>query len=483
MQTNKTIGQFVHYPKDMGSASKHRIAWIILLLALFSNGAYAFSVGAVQGLNCGAIYQPTCTYAAGLAFYETVHQNITEDALIQPSVAFTPPGGAQCKFKYKHRIQIEDANMETDFDQSNHDKHFDNEQFSLGEKRLDDLEFKILGILEQKRVIDRWEAERARALFGGYLHTLQDFFAHSSWVNSHPSIRDVPTFWVAGLNLTPTFSYPCIDNIDPITGETYPWDPNFLATDNPLTTGYAGSFLSLLRGDAPYGKCAHGLVDNGIHKDWTGRDFHTAARAQAVYASAEAAKYIINYPDNNPDNVCMFMTDKPCSGVSWLKFAQGDPGWPGDGKVINLELSAASKFYPNDTVPMLKLLTPIKFKDVAIKNLFIGMFLSDSAQDMLLVGYSNGLSQSDSCYVQSRGVIGRNALETINLKQGVIFSLRQGSGLAWGGIYNEVDLANQSRPSECPKMTLDSLSITHLGPINTTGVQIDGMFVRAGLFQ
>jgi hypothetical protein len=147
-------------------------------------------------------------------------------------------------------------------------------------------------------------------------------------VNSHSGVKDVPELWKSSINLTPSIPMPCPFNrpfenpgLFPIT------DTSRLFDNSTFTSGYAGSFFYLLNATAPNGKCAHGLINNGIHKDWTGRELHGLAREQAVYATAEAAKYILNVAENNPDNVCMFMTDKPCpkkaGSVTVLKTGTG----------------------------------------------------------------------------------------------------------------------------------------------------------------
>lgn len=317
MKKNKTMKPFVNSLKTMRSAGFNKIVWAILLSALFSNGAFAFVIGAKLGLTCGGLtLKPSCTTAQLSDKYEEVHQLITNDALHQLDVAYTIPasGVFLVRFGSEQIKEIQDGNWQTDQIQIPA-LHFDDEFFSRSEQRLERWQSKISAKLKQPSVMDKTEAKDLRESFGTYLHTLQDFFSHSSWVNTHPTAHDVPKFWMISENLKPTVTDPCPDKVPVyangiLTG--YINDTTHLAPGNPFTSGYAGSFSELLSAKAPAGKCAHGFIGNGIHKDWKEREFHNEARAQAVYATAEAAKFIINDSENTPDNVCMFMTNHPC---------------------------------------------------------------------------------------------------------------------------------------------------------------------------
>lgn len=309
MQNNnyKAFDQLVNYFK-LKSFGLNKTAWLLLVFPLFTKGAFAFSVGAVNGLNC---IGPSCSIQAFFLEdqFETVHQHITHNALSNTEVKFAPNGIVTTRFLSIQLKEIEDANMEVDRYQSSiHGRHFDNESLIDGQIFLEEEENILINSLTSARLLDRTYARRLRKHFGTYLHTLQDFFSHSSWVNSHSNAQDVPKFWKQTLSPALLVADPCPYLIE--VGGVIVHDIDSLAVDKPLTTGYANGIAF---DDAPVGKCAHGLIDRGIHKDWTGRDFHDEARAQAVYATAKFAKFIINYPGNNPDNVCMFMTDKPCN--------------------------------------------------------------------------------------------------------------------------------------------------------------------------
>ncbi len=310
MQTNnKSICQFSGEMKDLVAGYTRKLIWLIVLSMSLTNIAFAFSVGAVNGLNC--IGPKSCIVASVLAEYETVHQNITSDGLVPSDVNFVPPGSlALISFGPTQIMQIQDGNKSVDMDQTHHEKHFDNELFTEGLSRLASLQADILFKLMQPTTLNKIEAADLRAEFGAYLHTLQDFFAHSTWVNNN---TNVPPLWENPVAL-PSNNYTLSCLPYPLTGT--------LAHSDAFTSGYAGSTAYLQSGLAPIGKCAHGLVtldnpflshaENGIHKDWYGRPLHKQARTQAQYATSEAARTILSDKKNIPDNVCMFMTDKPC---------------------------------------------------------------------------------------------------------------------------------------------------------------------------
>jgi hypothetical protein len=242
--------------------------------------------------------------------FERVHQLITYNAISPSSIDYTPPsssipiGG----FGFEQIVEIQNANKNVDFNQSNSALHFDDENFDGGITQLINLEDEILKQLQQPTVIDKTTATMVRKALGQFFHTLQDFFAHSSWVNIR---QDVPKLWISSnaTSLPATTIDPCPFEILDLNNAIFFPDTSTLSF-NSFTSGYA--YEPYQAAKAPDKKCAHGLLDKGIHKDWTGRDFHPEARAQAIYATAEATKYIINDPDNNPDNVCMLMTDNLC---------------------------------------------------------------------------------------------------------------------------------------------------------------------------
>jgi hypothetical protein len=345
MKTHIKMRSFVNALKAMRSAGFNKIVWAILLTTLFSTGAFAFSIGAANGLNCGLPNSGgvpiTCPFATSHLdnIYETVHQNITRDALTQilspsnqPIVAFRPDptkypdlsslsvSFSMASFSQSNAflgspiLDIETGNAETDYDQTNHAKHFDNEIIADSTLRLNDGFISITQKLSRSSLLSKTEVILLRKEFGGYIHTLQDFFSHTNWVNIHPGSTNIPSpaLWKK-ITPNPTSDIkPC--EIPPnlhfiLNGPPYSGTLTDAGYTN-LTSGYA--FEPLSDALAPNDKCAHGLVGNGIHKDWSTRELHSEAREQAKYATQMFANAVINDTHNIPDNVCMFMTDYPC---------------------------------------------------------------------------------------------------------------------------------------------------------------------------
>jgi hypothetical protein len=221
------------------------------------------------------------TQNPALAFKVSIHEEITREVLAatQPLV-----NGQKLQFSKQAIQEIVDANQDTDrlVNQSNPELHFDGEDFIGGSKRLIDL---------KERTIDKVtsaepEAGSARNDLGGALHTFQDFYAHSNWVelgHSSPSINTKlgrEEFSGADKN-TPT----CSKNPSTLDG----------AGLSQLTSGYF-LFSKGLCG-VPTGKCRHGvplICPTGLNKDDNSRTGFATARALAVDASKEFMNQIFS---------------------------------------------------------------------------------------------------------------------------------------------------------------------------------------------
>lgn len=89
-------------------------------------------------------------------------------------------------------LAIVAANLATDLNQFESALHFDNCTFALGVERIDNL----------------WEIVEADpdgnrfTVFGSMLHTVQDFYAHSNWVELHEGVSPVPV-WDLDLDALP----------------------------------------------------------------------------------------------------------------------------------------------------------------------------------------------------------------------------------------------------------------------------------------
>ncbi|KAF3937947.1 Hemicentin-1 [Dactylella cylindrospora] len=224
---------------------------------------------------------------------------------------------------YKAREAIQEANENTDFEEA-HDPaaHFDGEKFVNGTARLKDLYQGILADMEAGRVTD------ARIKAGKSLHTVQDFYAHSNYVElgndvPHPGVIGNPTSEnelgpasgaiacgscaVNGtigcdIGCATRFTGNALGYLGCIANCTCPaCDDSLVATE--LTSGY---FFGQ-GADKPDGKCAHGgpfdaavwsdpanLARNpfGINKDSSnctfsphGGRYHSDAADLAIQAS------------------------------------------------------------------------------------------------------------------------------------------------------------------------------------------------------
>jgi hypothetical protein len=76
----------------------------------------------------------------------------------------------------KARTTIAEANMKVDDDQTSSAKHFDGENFEGGQALLVAAKTNVIAALKDGN------GEAAREFLGAALHTLQDFYSHSNWV-------------------------------------------------------------------------------------------------------------------------------------------------------------------------------------------------------------------------------------------------------------------------------------------------------------
>jgi hypothetical protein len=267
--------------------------------------AYPFSVGILPGRNCDILITKydipiPCDLAKTRSQYEEVHQLITVDALGQVVFIKSP----ELKFSSYALMQITDANAGTDRLQGGKGLHFDNDSRGLteGGQLLIDFKSMMLEELRRQSTASPAQANGWRKSLGRALHTVQDFYSHTNYEN----LVDKPLIQL-GKELPPVNDRdkPCEADHSTLSPDGY----------LELNSGYAES--PLWDASAPPGQCAHGFLDDGIHnpgihKDWKGRLFHDEARSRAIIATTLFVNSIINVSSNNPSNVCMLMTGKPC---------------------------------------------------------------------------------------------------------------------------------------------------------------------------
>jgi hypothetical protein len=84
------------------------------------------------------------------------------------------------------------ANLATDLNQFESALHFDNCTFALGVQRIDDL----------WQLIEADDSSLRYVRFGTMIHTVQDFYAHSNWIELHEAQSPVPV-WDLSLGSLP----------------------------------------------------------------------------------------------------------------------------------------------------------------------------------------------------------------------------------------------------------------------------------------
>lgn len=220
--------------------------------------------------------------APALAFMPIIHKEITSEAL--SSIQFSLDG-QPLRFSQRAIQEINSANEHTDDPafQTQSSFHFDNEDFTGGSNRLVKLKERIV----KKIISENPPAGSARSDLGGALHTVQDFYAHSNWVELGNN----------GINLDlGRVSFTGADN----RAVTCPDDAGVLGSAGlrELTSGYF-LFSQGLCG-VPSGKCRHGVkllgCPSGLNKDDSSRAGFSKARQLAVLASKDFLDQILSDP-------------------------------------------------------------------------------------------------------------------------------------------------------------------------------------------
>lgn len=202
------------------------------------------------------------------AFDIPVHLRITNDQ-IRPLRADV--FGKSRGFSEKALEQIGQANEDVDDELSlsaalfKPERHFTNENFLGSTQRLVSLRREVIQLVTQPRR----DGAKARARLGQALHTIQDFYSHSNYVErGNTSI--VSTFGISTNSNPATTTSPC------------PTNPNTLGASGggSLTSAYFVGFtldrstFGCVREKMPANKCFHGNYTpscQGINKDLDAR--------------------------------------------------------------------------------------------------------------------------------------------------------------------------------------------------------------------
>jgi len=231
----------------------------------------------------------------GFGFLGTSHEKMTDDAITELGQEFFGINNLTNSMK-KAMDKIDDANVKVDKDQKTAAKHFDGDSLPEGQARIIALRESVIMALQKN------DAEGARTALGSALHTIQDFYSHTNWVElgntvPHPGLGRPGN----ALNRLPATVATCQDCTGGGVFSFPDCSMNLITTG--LTSGYYGGE------DPPFdvkppGKCSHGgpldssargRSGEGINKDSTGRTAspHDFLHNEAAAVAKEATKQFI----------------------------------------------------------------------------------------------------------------------------------------------------------------------------------------------
>jgi hypothetical protein len=229
------------------------------------------------------------------AFDVPTHRDITITRLRDITATVS---GKEVHFSQRALEEVAQANEDTDDLSSaalfHPERHFTNERFLEGTTEL---------INQRRRVISSVTASPAdgrtgRQALGRALHSIQDFYSHSNWVEQGKS-SPIGSFGTATTGNPPAALAAC-----PANGNTL--GPNGGGGD---TSGYYVGVLGC--GSIPAGKCWHGNYTSscpGINKDKPEFRNHGAARAVAERATTDFVQGILDTLAGN-DKAIMALLD------------------------------------------------------------------------------------------------------------------------------------------------------------------------------
>jgi hypothetical protein len=280
--------------------------------------AAAFTVGHFQLTTCVlGICQPYPIYST------QNHEQITARALFPLKVQLSD--STYVTFNPTTILYLEERNADTDslyYDVAKF--HFDNDSVADGQAWLVSLRRAIVSTAINGYYVD------AQNQLGRALHTVQDFYAHSTWVEENPSRKDVAPLGRPALQLppelTPATGVTCTSGatqtiLDPLDPSPFAHKHTGIVTspEVPFTTE-SFSLAQLIPSNDVYwstvlsGKCIHGLSDRnnndssgfgaGINKDNSERDFFTQARDLAIQATAQFVNDVLSDLKGHDPAIC-----------------------------------------------------------------------------------------------------------------------------------------------------------------------------------
>lgn len=254
-----------------------------------------------------------------LAFKPWNHDYINKEALRQVKV--TTPDGTVLRFSDAAIEEIQEADRSVDYVVSGLQElwvaklHCDDELLEECSAVLK--EYKEDRIVSQA---DTSSPKLLRSVLGRALHTLQDFYAHSNWVNRIPGPNNTaPNDKLGKEIITSPKKKPRDGEDEVVCSDIYP-DVLEGSGHTKITTGYFNFTGAIGWGPRP-GKCAHGLpadilggrwsAQAGINKDLAGAPFFVEARNVAVSATKayveQVIQDILDYDNYNDKTISKYV--------------------------------------------------------------------------------------------------------------------------------------------------------------------------------
>jgi hypothetical protein len=140
------------------------------------NGALPIAMGLMLLASETHAFFPSDFREKSFGAWGVSHEAQTREAYDQLAAKYWDIHPVTNNNMIKARTAIAEANMAVDDDQTASALHFDGENFDGGQARLVQLKKDTIA------AVKAGDAESARKSLGGALHTLQDFYAHSNWV-------------------------------------------------------------------------------------------------------------------------------------------------------------------------------------------------------------------------------------------------------------------------------------------------------------
>lgn len=241
------------------------------------------------------------------------HEKITARALGPDHFNFDEvklSNGSSAYFTPQAIHDIQNGNMLTDRDVFTPSIHFDDESFKEGTERL----FKLQQKIKEAALAGTYLL--GRYLLGESLHSVQDFYAHTTWVEQHGNGIQLAPLGLQSFNGVPSTIATCspigIKRPVQLTSGYFSIDQAVVGRDNYDTSNFFDSLYH------PPHKCVHGIASRrnnessgaGINKDNALRDNFYLAKDYAVLATQQFVRNILLDLKDNPKAVCGLMGQK-----------------------------------------------------------------------------------------------------------------------------------------------------------------------------